>query len=704
MNFLTPLFLLGAAAIAGPILYHLIRRTTRDRVPFSSLLFLEPSPPRITRRSRLEDLLLLVLRCAAIGLVALAFARPYLRQPTPPSDPASAVMRSVLLIDTSASMRRSGLWSETLRKASDRIRGTAPSDALAILAFDRGVRTILSFDQWREAPAESRVAMALEAVNRLSPSWNSSALGPALIRAVDDLSGAENAAVSPRRRILLISDLQEGARLDPLQSFEWPRDIELIPDLVRPTKPGNASLQWIAEAPDSDRNAEPVVRVRVVNSPDARSERFQIGWATPTGDALATTPLDVYVPPGQSRVVQVPVPAQAQGVTRIVLRGDDEPFDNTLHILPPQPVSLPVVYIGPDTNAVPREPLFFLQRALPDSRRQTVRLTAFSPASNPSDETLGAARLIVVSGPIDETLARRLKGGIDRGWTVVFVAQSSGCAPTLARLLGLPAVDLGDERPPSYALLGEIDFRHPLLAPFADPRFSDFTRIHWWRYRRFNSPLPDTARVIARFDSGAPAWIDFPAGRGRLLFLASGWSITDSQFALSSKFIPWLYAVLDLAGAAVTPNLHPIVGDEIPLPSGRTVPLPLRLPGGTVTNLPVALARFSGTDEPGMYAFESPAGRFGVNLDPAEGRTAPLPIDRLESMGVRLDAALSSTAVAVRPQGIPPAVEAEGRQKLWRWIILTALVLLLVESFIAGWRARRTASLSSVPTPSPVTP
>ena len=65
MAFLAPLFLLGALAIGAPILFHLIRRHTKDVVPFSSLMFLRPSPPRVHRRSRLENLWLLLLRCLA---------------------------------------------------------------------------------------------------------------------------------------------------------------------------------------------------------------------------------------------------------------------------------------------------------------------------------------------------------------------------------------------------------------------------------------------------------------------------------------------------------------------------------------------------------------------------------------------------------------------------------------------------------------
>ena len=51
-------FACGALAVALPVVFHLIRRTSRDRMPFSSLMFLSPTAPRLTRRSRLDQLLL----------------------------------------------------------------------------------------------------------------------------------------------------------------------------------------------------------------------------------------------------------------------------------------------------------------------------------------------------------------------------------------------------------------------------------------------------------------------------------------------------------------------------------------------------------------------------------------------------------------------------------------------------------------------
>src|SRR5438876_12401124 len=114
MSLLAPIFLFGALAISLPVLFHLIRRSTREKTPFSSLMFLLPSPPRLTRRSRLEHILLLVLRCAVIGLLALGFARPFIKKAVEVEPSPADARRMVVLVDTSASMRRADLWADAL--------------------------------------------------------------------------------------------------------------------------------------------------------------------------------------------------------------------------------------------------------------------------------------------------------------------------------------------------------------------------------------------------------------------------------------------------------------------------------------------------------------------------------------------------------------------------------------------------------------
>src|SRR4030095_7155109 len=99
MSFLAPLFLLGALAVAAPIVFHLIRRTSREKMPFSSLMFLQPTPPRMTRHRRLENIFLLLLLCLVLLLLTLGFSRPFLQKPVAADPNAGEGRRLVVLVD-----------------------------------------------------------------------------------------------------------------------------------------------------------------------------------------------------------------------------------------------------------------------------------------------------------------------------------------------------------------------------------------------------------------------------------------------------------------------------------------------------------------------------------------------------------------------------------------------------------------------------
>ncbi len=161
MNFLAPLFLLGALAVAAPVIFHLIRRTTREKTRFSSLLFLQPDPPRLTQRSRIENWLLLLLRAAALALLALAFARPFIRTESSPDANPDENRRMVILLDTSASMRRPGLAEAAQAKAEEVLRGAKPGDQVSLWTFDSTVRRLIDFTEWTSLPSEIRAAVAL---------------------------------------------------------------------------------------------------------------------------------------------------------------------------------------------------------------------------------------------------------------------------------------------------------------------------------------------------------------------------------------------------------------------------------------------------------------------------------------------------------------------------------------------------------------
>jgi hypothetical protein len=706
MNFLAPLFLLGTLAVAAPVIFHLIRRTTRERTSFSSVMFLPTSPPRLTRRSRLEHILLLLLRCLAIALLALGFSRPFFRSAAPDSGDAAQSRRVVVLVDVSASMRRTGLWDAARERAAGILRAIGPGDEASVYLFSRRAAPLVGFEEWQRVAVNDRAALAIGRLAASEPGWEDDHLGDALITAAEALAdtGAEKKAPGPRQ-IYLISDLKAGSRLDSLQSYDWPKNIELRVEALKARNPTNAGLQLVAESPDADRLATPAVRVRVSNAAESAREQFRVGWGRAPGGEFVGAPIDVYVPPGQSRVVPVPVLPNAADMRQIVLRGDDEDFDNTAYVVPLVKQQWNVLYFGTDEPGDSHGPLYFLERALPDDPRLSVKAIERAPSASVSPAEMQEAKMYFVTDTLAQETILALRAQMLAGKTVVFAPRSALAASTLGGLLDIDGVSLEEGQPADYAMFGDINFQHPLFAPFSDPQYSDFTKIHIWKYRRMNAGAIPAARVLAKFDSGDPAVVEIPVGQGRLLALLTGWNPDDSQLAVSSKFVPLIYSMLDLAGGISERPTQYQVGDAIPIvaATGDAAGATITRPDGSTVTLPPGATSFGGALQPGIYLINTGARSFrvGVNVAASESRTEPLAPDELERYGAPGPKSPPDAARAAQHQALLRSEEAEGRQKLWRWILGATLAVLLIESALAGWTARRsgdTVPQESTPT------
>src|SRR5690606_22904264 len=172
---------------------------------------------------------------------------------------------------------------------------------------------------------------------------------------------ADRTAPGPMR-VVVITDFQEGSRLDRLQAFDWPRGVEVAVEPVKPSTPGNAGLQLVLDPSTLNPGTQAVVRVRVVNAPDSTEDRFDVGWAG--ADGYVGRAEEVRVPPGQTRTVALAVP-EDESASQILLRGDDVEFDNRVFIVPPRTLAVPALYFGNESPDEARQPLFYLLRALP---------------------------------------------------------------------------------------------------------------------------------------------------------------------------------------------------------------------------------------------------------------------------------------------------------------------------------------------------
>ena len=520
------------------------------------------------------------------------------------------------------------------------------------------------------------------------------------------ISGKIDAAA--QSELVFISDLHVGCGVESLQGYPWPESVRLDVRQVRAKEPGNARASLLA----SEEGAEDqVLKVRVENNADSVSQSFELKWMA--GDQpIASAPTTLQVPPGQVRIV--PVPNQPATAERLMLTGDSWDGDNAVFVAKPVPKRERIAFVGAKVKNKEDDLAYFLEQAplstgLVRRTVERVESSALGAVLAAEDSTDGATgeslQAIVFEPPFDDSNVDALRAFADRGGCVIVcmsraIDDWAGTERALQGLLSVEQVNLSEAVTKDFALLSGIDYSSPVFKPFADPRFNDFSKIRVWTHRKLAITTTEgdrNAQVIASLDDGSPWLVRSPIGSGNVWVLTSGWQPVSSQLGLSSKFVPILLGMLDPTGKTLTNQTVYAVGESILVDD---------LPNLIVTNANGEVverdtsAETLQLDAPGVYNLQS-AGlqrQVVVQVPGSESQLTPLDVDVFEQYGVELGKVQSD---ADRKQSARQlqAIELEQKQRVWQWLLLAGLIVLGIETVLAGWLARRSFRSNARPEP-----
>ena len=204
MGFLTPLFLIGLAGLAVPVLLHLTRQERGKPVRFPSLMFLEKIPFQETSKRRIRHWILLIMRLAALALVIAAFARPFVREGRLAAVGGPGAEEVVVLLDNSYSMEIGDSWDRARSEARSFVGALRPRDRVSLIVFSETPRLV-----HRSIPDPARILASLDTLGTTSLATR---FAPAVKLAASTLA----ASTLPRQRVVVISDFQRTAwRPDP---------------------------------------------------------------------------------------------------------------------------------------------------------------------------------------------------------------------------------------------------------------------------------------------------------------------------------------------------------------------------------------------------------------------------------------------------------------------------------------------------------
>jgi len=154
--FLEAAMLAGLAAVAIPIIIHLLNRQRATIVDWGAMRFLLASLTMRRRRIMLEEIILMALRCLVIALLVLALAQPYMpsRSSIPWAPVLPALLVGAMLVGIAAAV-----WS------SRRLRWILLGVAGALFLFALGTSALeaaLQEKQWSLASGERDVAILID--------------------------------------------------------------------------------------------------------------------------------------------------------------------------------------------------------------------------------------------------------------------------------------------------------------------------------------------------------------------------------------------------------------------------------------------------------------------------------------------------------------------------------------------------------------
>jgi hypothetical protein len=672
VSFLAPLFFVALAALAIPILLHLIQREKKQIQYFPSLMFVRQIPYKSVQRRRIHNWLLLMIRLAALALIVAAFSRPFLTGAAAPGAGTAGAREVVILLDQSYSIGYGDRWQRAQAAANDAIGSLGASDRGSLVVFSTGA-DILMRSSVEQQPLRAAVASA-------KPTAGATRYAPALKVAGSILAES----TLPRREVVLISDFQrngwrgeEGARL--------PAGTVLTPvAITTPADQANVTVTAVSMGRSTFSNQERVaITAAVVN----RSSRPMQGGTLALeigGRALQTQRLDVDAE-GTASVTFEPFTVASRYVRGTVRAGSDAlAADNAFNFVvsPPEPLRVVVADRAGSGGGI------HLSRALAIGDAPRLEVTTRQPDAI-TDADLRQAKVVLLNDvAVSAALGRRLAAFVAGGGGLFVAAGPRASWPQDADALPAVLLQPVDRTRGAAARVGALEYGHPVFEPFRAPRSGDFSAVRFYSYRDVRAA--EGTQVLARFDGGSPAVVDRRVGAGRVLLFASTLDLSSSDLPIKPVYLPFLHQSLrylaayteELPWLTVGQVLDSSVGAAAGTTPGDRVVL---TPSGERVTVGEDGSEVLGLTEAGFYEIRRETGDAELavvasNVDPAESDLTPMDPKEIVAATIPVPGGGEGTDEAV-----PVTPESQERsQRLWWYLLVVGLVLLGADTLVSN--------------------
>ena len=748
--FTTPLlFWAGLIGVALPILIHLLNKRRFRRVDWAAMDFLLEAQKINKRRVKLEDFILLLLRCLIMALLGMFLARPFFT-----SDAGglfkSARHERVILLDDSLSMNAKSGGTTPLTEAGKAVTNWITTlasnntgDSFTLVLASRPDRAV-----YRDEPlTEDAVNQILEDIKRLDVADATSQMPKALSEIEEMLDPSANGGTSVNRIVYVVSDFR---------SRDWAPEAqkEVFASLKRISEE-SAGLYLVDAAPSGSAGSADNV---VVEEVAVRDKALIAGVPTEfevtvrNRGRAAVTDLAVRLTAGEmlpiERVIDRVGPGEkgAASFTFTFSRPEDlsliEPVrlkaeiapsdgdgladDNTRYFPARVTQGLRVLLIdGDPSSSYGESETFFMQKAL-SPRGRAISGLDLTVVDDSELETLPLVdyEVIYLSNVyrLAEGARQRLEDWVEAGGGLVVVLgdqideesynndlfnEGEGLLP-----MALTGIQ-GDEEGNEWALVEPQDVSHPVLKLFdgdGSPLLAGVKVFQWWGNQVDQEALESgQVAVLASLSNSekTPLIVESGFGNGRVMMVTSALDLDWGNWP--TEAVGYLIMLQEL-----TRHMAPQRAGEGVFPVGGSLVHGLELtefrPDGSVitpggSSLPVRAlpkaggeqstnweVRFEDTPRRGFYEIElmpTDGGEPEGVLFAANVDTSEGALERVDLKAVEGAMGESPVEIVVASASLMDLGATKSRTEFWRWALYLLLAFLCVELIYGWWLGAR---------------
>lgn len=667
MQFLYPAFLFALAALAIPIILHLFYFRRFKKIYFTNVRFLKEVKEETSARSKLRNLLVLLMRLLALTFLVLAFAQPFIPQDVEVKQGRKAVS---IFIDNSFSMSALSqdvpLLDKAKQRAGEIVRAYNVEDEFQILTND--------FEGRHQRLVGSEDAQALIDEIEIGPSVRE--LSNVLARQKQALSNA-GAEIEVA---YIISDFQKNITdLGNYQDSTF--EINLVP--LQAVQERNISIDsvWF-EAPVQMLNQANslVVQVRNLSNENVDNIRLSLkheGQTKPVGT--------LSIPALSSTLDSVNIAILRTGWHEAELAITDYPvqFDDTYFFAFKVEEQVNVLAINEETPNRYLEAAFggIANFRLTDMPSRNIDYSQF-----PSYQFIVLNELVSISSGLAFELNQYVNNG---GNILVFPPRNANTGSYQSFLAAFPANELlnfeEQERSVGYINTDEFIFKDVFENRSANLKLPASTGNF-----KLSAYSDRKEEQLLTYRDGAPYLSKYQVGKGHLYLCASPLNEDYNNLVRNAEiFIPMLYKMAVSAGKA-RPIAYTIGKNEVITADhrggGTEIVYKLKglqgefIPEQRVVGAQVFLGINNQIRRAGFFDLflteGETLGKFAFNYDRKESRLEyfnPAELREIVGPGINIidvrDTAVLTSRIEERSQGVV----------LWRLCLILALTFLAME-------------------------